>query len=254
LMSRKAVDSKIDSAKNAAPKQGVKGRAVVHLSFTTGYTQVPTASKVQPTSPNGTTPPSTTSSGTTAATTTPMATQQQAFVAEGKGTFGFSLSRDGNGGFFSELGLGFRSSLQDLLSPNQVIQSGGLTYLNLSANNPNNVTGLYEATAHYRLGQHGHDTTATTGGTFGNVSNLLVIEGGYQNNSGLQQLIAGSPQTNTRDRLVGRFYLTPELPGTNHTTITLGMEYSRGINGGPKIVQVFVGTNVNPAKLFSKQQ
>jgi hypothetical protein len=28
------------------------------------------------------------------------------------------------------------------------------------------------------------------------------------------------------------------------------MEYSGGINGGPHVIQLFFGTNLNPAKLF----
>jgi hypothetical protein len=258
-LGKDASNAKAAAAKAAAPKQGMMDRAVAHASFTTGYTQVPTANKVVPTTANGASTPSMTlsertSSGATTPATTTMATQQQAFVAQGKATFGFSLGRDGSG-TFAELGGGARGSLQYLLSPNQIIQNGGLTYVNLSANNPNNATSFYEFTGHFNVGQYNHDQKATTANTYDNVSHLLVIEGGYQNNSGLQQLIAGSPQTNTRDRVVGRFYLTPELPGNSkHTTITLGMEYSRGMNGGPKIVQVFVGTNLNPAKLFSSTQ
>jgi hypothetical protein len=185
-----------------------------------------------------------------------MVTQQQAFVGDVKGTFGFSFRRNGQGGqsVFAELGVGGRGSIQDLLSQNQITQSGGLTYITLTGNNPNSVTGFYELTGHFNLGQYGHDTGANTGGTYDNVSHLLVIEGGYQNNSGLQQLIAGSPQINTRDRIVGRFYFTPEIPGSKHSTLTLGMEYSRGMNGGPKVVQIFVGTNVNPPKLFGSGQ
>jgi hypothetical protein len=267
-------------------KQGFWGRTVGHATFTTGLTQVATASKVQPastttassstttlnTGASGTASSTTTTTSSTGATnscpggsssTTPagsvsatpatctLATPQQAFVAEGAATFGWSFGRNGSG-VFSEFGIGARGSLQDLTSQNQVIQNTGLTYINLSSNNPQNVISLYEGTAHFKVSQWKHDKAPTKGERGENVSNLFVIEGGFQNNSGLQQLITSSPQTNTRDRIVGRFSLTPELPGANHTTLTLGMEYSRGINGGPKIVQLFVGTNVNPAKLFAK--
>jgi hypothetical protein len=30
----------------------------------------------------------------------------------------------------------------------------------------------------------------------------------------------------------------------------MGIEYSAGINGGPHVVQLFFGTNINPASLF----
>ena len=69
-----------------------------------------------------------------------------------------------------------------------------------------------------------------------------MIEAGYQNNSGLQEL--------GRNRLVGRFYAYPEISSANHTKILVGMEYSGGIGGGAKIIQVFFGTNLNPVKLL----
>jgi hypothetical protein len=86
-----------------------------------------------------------------------------------------------------------------------------------------------------------------------NSSNFLVMEAGYQNNSGLQQL-AANPMTNTRNRFVGRFYLYPPLPGTTQTKPVIGMEYSGGIAGGPKVVQIFFGLNLNPSKLIQNNK
>jgi hypothetical protein len=83
---------------------------------------------------------------------------------------------------------------------------------------------------------------------------LLVFEGGYQNNRGLQQLVATSPQTDTRNRYVARFYVNPEIITSNHTQLTMGIEYSGGINGGPHVVQLFFGTNLNPTKLFKRSE
>jgi hypothetical protein len=192
---------------------------VSHLIFKTGYTQVPVANKIQLT---GTaTPPLT------------AAIPKQAFVTEAGGTFGWTLGRNGQG-VFTEIGGGVRGSFQDIIPSNQIVQRGELSYTDLSSTNPTYAAGLYEATGHFNLASIGH--------VGGNVSNLLVIEAGYQNNSGLQEL--------GRNRLVGRFYAYPEISSANHTKILVGMEYSGGIGGGAKIIQVFFGTNLNPVKLL----
>jgi hypothetical protein len=244
-------------------------RLTTHLIFKTGYTQMTSATKLQPTSNNSVTTTSgnatassgsctgTSNSSTSSNTSTPSsctaATPQQAFVAEAGGTLGWTFFRDGQG-TFSEIGLGARGSFQDLVQSNQVVQSGGVSYVDLSSANPRNTIGLYEAVGRFRLSALGHDAPANHSGVYKhNPSDLLVIEAGYQNNSGLQQL-AANPQTSTRNRFVGRFYAYPELPGPTHTKILVGMEYSGGINGGPKVVQIFFGTNVNPAKLFQSSK
>jgi hypothetical protein len=236
-------------------KQNLADRFATHLIFKTGYTQVPVATKVQPTgtAAPGTAPTTTTSCPGMASASMAnctAATPQQAFVADAAVRIGWNFGRDGQG-TFSEIGFAARGSFQDIIPANQVIQSGGLSYVDLSSANLRNSVGLYEGTFHFRLGQAGHDTPAGTNGKYHNVSDLLVIEAGYQNNSGLQQLIPSSPQTSTRNRFVGRFYAYPELPGPTHTKILVGMEYSGGIDGGPKVIQLFWGTNLNPAKLLN---
>jgi hypothetical protein len=212
----------------------------VHANVKSGFTQVVTANNVQlaPNSGSGT---SKCSSGCT------IAAPQQAFVAEVGGRLGWTTAVDGQG-TFGEFGLGAHGSFEYLTPKNQIVQNGGATYISLTSANPNNVVGFYEATGHFRLAQLGHDKTLPNAAT-GNSSSLLVFEGGYQNNRGLQGLAAGS---STRNRYVGRFYVNPEISSTNHTKITVGMEYSAGINGGPHVVQIFFGTNLNPAKLFGK--
>ncbi|HKV77599.1 MAG TPA: hypothetical protein VJP02_05650 [Candidatus Sulfotelmatobacter sp.] len=215
----------------------------VHANVKSGYTQVVAANNVQ-VAPN-------TSGGTSGCSTTcTIAVPQQAFVAEVGGRLGWTTGVNGQG-TFGEFGLGAHGSFEYLIPKNQIVQSGGLTYIDLSSANSNNAVGFYEATGHFRLAQLGHDKTLPNAATV-NSSSLLIFEGGYQNNRGLQGLVASSPQTSTRGRYVGRFYLNPEISSTNHTKITVGMEYSGGINGGPHVVQMFFGTNLNPAKLFGK--
>lgn len=249
------------SGARADAKQSPADKFYGHLIFKTGYTQVPVATKVQPTNaqPSGSTSatptpcPGTTSPPTSATPAScTAATPQQAFIADAAARFGWTFGRDGQG-TFTEVGFGARGSFQDIVPSNQVIQSGGFSYVDLSSANLKNSVGLYEATLHFRLGQIGHDTPAGTNGKYHNVSDLLVIEAGYQNNSGLQQLIASNPQASTRNRFVGRFYAYPELPGPTHTRILVGMEYSGGIDGGPKVIQLFWGTSLNPSTLFKPQ-
>jgi hypothetical protein len=188
---------------------------VSHLIFKTGYTQVPVATRIQPV-------------GSALSPASTAAIPQQAFVVDAGATFGWTLEPS------VEIGGGVRGAFQDIIPNDQIVQRGGVSYLDLSSSNLTNAVGLYEATGHFKLSSLGH--------VGGNVSNLLVIEAGYENNSGLGQL--------TRNRLVGRFYAYPEISSANHTKILVGREYSGGIDGGPKIIQVFFGTNLNPVKLL----
>jgi len=227
-------------------KDSGKGiRLVMHGIFKAGYTQVSTATKLQPATGSSTTPSASCASGTGASTipaSCMAVTPQQAFIAEAGGTVVSTFFQDLKSSFFSELGIHVRGSIEDL------IQSGGLSYVDLSSLNSKNVVGLYEGTARFRLSAKGHNKPASDGSSQ-NVSDLLLIEAGYQYNSGLQGL-AGNPLTNTRERFVGRFYLyPPELPGGTHTKAVVGLEYSGGIHGGPKVLQIFWGTNLNPSKL-----
>jgi hypothetical protein len=207
-----------------------------HLRFESGYSQSIVATRVQSLAGSG-------------STVTPL--PQPAFEAGAASTVGWSIGRNGQGGIFAELGFGARAAFDDLLPANQIIQNGGSSWIDLSGNNPQNLAGLYEATAHFSISSWNHNQPAQASGSYSNVSNLLRLEAGYQDNSGLQQLIPGSPQIETRIRFVGRLWLSPELPNSSHTKVTLGLEYSGGLNGGPKIVQIFAGTNLNPAKIFS---
>jgi hypothetical protein len=221
-----------------------------HLEFKTGYTQAVTATKVQPAS--GSTGATTSCPGgtSTSSTSCTSAIPQQAYVAELSTRIGWNTGVQDQG-VFGEFGLGARGSFQYLIPTNKITQSGGLNYIDLSSANPQNAVGFYEATGHFRLAQVGHNKTRGNGDpNTGNSSDLLVIEGGYQNNRGLQQLMASDPLLNTRNRYVARFYVRPEISSTNHTQLSMGMEYSGGINGGPHVVQLFFGTNINPAKLF----
>lgn len=246
------LDYQWHSPKNRIQKQVLRARGFtsendswtdhvsVHATVKSGYTQVVAANNVQLTPNSG-------GGSSKCLSNCTIAVPQQAFVAELGGRLSWASGVDG-AGTFGEFGVGAHGSFEYLVPKNQIVQNGGATYIDLSAANPNNVVGFYEATGHFRLGQLGHDKTLPNAAT-GNGSSLLVIEGGYQNNRALQGLIAGS---STRNRYVGRFYLNPEISSTNHTKITLGMEYSGGINGGPHVVQIFFGTNLNPAKLFGK--
>jgi len=250
-----ALDYQWHSPKNRLQKEVLRSKGynsannswtdhlAVHANVKSGYTQVVVANNVQVV-PNA-------SGGTSGCSTKcTIAVPQSAFVAEVGGRLGWTTGVDGQG-TFGEFGLGAHGSFQYLIPKNQIVENGGSTYIDLSSVNSNNAVGFYEATGHFRLAQLGHDKTLPNAAT-GNSSSLLTIEGGYQNNRGLQGLISSSPQTSTRGRYVGRFYLNPEISSTNHTTITVGMEYSGGINGGPHVIQIFFGTNLNPAKLFGK--
>jgi hypothetical protein len=249
-------------------------RMAIHGILRAGYTQVTTGTKLQPTAnstptPNSLSSKSTTTSGNadtsstacsgnaSASSSCMAATPQQAFVSELGGTLGWTTKQDGQG-TFAEFGFGVRGQFQDLIAINKLVQSGGISYLDLSSANSRNVVGFYEGVLRFKLSSFGHDLPAIADlsspdkqNKYSNVSHFLVLEAGFQNNSGLQQL-ATNPRTNTRDRFVGRLSLTPELPNTNHTKALVGFEYSAGFYGGPKIVQVFFGINTNPLKLFTK--
>jgi hypothetical protein len=219
-----------------------------HVDFKTGYTQSIAASKVQPTASATGTTTSCPGGTTTTTTTCTSAIPRDAFLAEL--TTRFSWRTNVEDQFAAEFGVGARGSFQYLIPTNNVVQSGGLTYIDLSSANPQNAVGFYEATGHFHLVQPGHNKGVANTDSTNNVSDLLVVEGGFQNNRGLSQLMASDPQTNTRNRYVARFYVRPELPSMKHTQLTMGIEYSAGINGGPHVVQLFFGTNINPASLF----
>jgi hypothetical protein len=213
-----------------------------HLDFNTGYTQAVASTTVQPTS--GSTCPggSSTSAGSCTA-----AIPQQAFIAEAVGKLGWSTGLNGEQ-TSAEFGIGARGTFQYLIPDDKIVQSGGLTYVDLGSANPQNAVGLYEMTAHFILSQIGHDKP-TPDGVIQNTSNLLECDAGYQNNRGLQQL-AATTQINTRNRYVARFSVNPEIDVKSHTKLTMGMEYSGGMKGGPHVIQLFFGTNVNVPKLF----
>jgi hypothetical protein len=264
-------DSKTKNSLNGKPStpdtphgaRSFADRLGVHLIFKTGYTQVSTSNTIAPatTSSPGSTPPATSStpacsgvSGSASGSSTPVtcvaATPQNAFIADAKITTDWTLGQNGQTAY-SAVGLAARGSLESLVQSNQIIQSGGLPYADLTSVNPKNLVGIYEGVFRYRLSQPSHDRAPnSTTAAYENVSDLLVIEAGAQYDSGLTQL-APNPQTNTRNRIVGRFYAYPELPNANHTKILVGLEVSAGINGGPKVVQIFWGANLNPTKLFS---
>jgi hypothetical protein len=221
-----------------------------HVDFKTGYTQAVATSKVQTTGTSTSCP----GGGSTSTGSCTSAIPQDAFIAELAARLGWSTGVNDQK-VFGEFGLGARGSFQYLIPTNKVVQSGGLNYIDLSSANPQNAVGFYEGTAHFRLAQPNHNKTRPDGDPKTvNTSDLLVLEGGYQNNRGLQQLMASDPLLNTRNRYVARFYVRPEINSTNHTQLTMGMEYSGGINGGPHVVQLFFGTNINPSKLFGSNK
>ena len=248
---------------NAAKGHGAStmaDRFGAHLIFKTGYTQVTTANLITPatttSTSSGTTPASgssTACSGMAAskASSCVAATQQNAFIADAKITGDFTMGQNGQS-VYSAVGFGAHGSLQSLVQNDQIVQSGGLSYANLSSLNPRNLVGIYDGFFRYRLSQPGHDKQARpNSNAYENVSDLLVIEAGAQYDSGLSNL-TGDPKNNTRRRVVGRFYAYPELPNAKHTKFKVGLEVSAGFNGGPKIVQIFWGANLNPLKLFGQ--
>jgi hypothetical protein len=251
---------------HASDKQKFSDRLMGHFVAKAGYTQVSTASSVQSTSGGGgnatgntnssgsqvSCPATSSSSGSSTPQNCMAVTPQQAFIVDLALNGAITFSRNGTG-IFSALGFQGRGQFQDLMSANQVLQSGNLSFVDLAANNPRSYVGLYEGSASFHLSSWNHDSAAHPNGSYGNESDLLLVEFGYQYNSGLQQLVATNPRMDTRQRYVGRFYLYPEIPnGKTHTKGVVGLEFSGGINGGPKVVQVFWGLNLNPTKLLSK--
>jgi hypothetical protein len=221
----------------------------VHLKGRTGYTQSFAASSVQPASTNGgTAPPCPSNSKSPSSSNCMLAIPKPAFIAEIGGSFGGTTGIDSSG-FYGEFGVSGRGSFQYLIPTNQIVQNNGVSYIDLNSTNPHNAVGFYEVTGYADVAQHDH---ALSSGKAENSSPLLVIEGGYQNNRGLQQLLPASPQSSTRNRYVGRFSFNYEVNKTNHSKVSVGMEYSGGIDGGPHVVQIFIGGNLNPAKLFGK--
>jgi hypothetical protein len=221
-----------------------------HLRGRTGYTQTFAATSVQPTPTSGGTAPSCPSnSKSTSSANCMLAISKPSFIAELAGRFGGTTGVD-NAGFYGEYGVGGRGSFQYLIPTNQIVQNNGASYIDLNSTNPHNAVGFYEIMGYALVAQHDHTLSKTKKAQ--NSSPLLVIEGGYQNNRALQQLLPASPQS-TRNRYVGRFTFNYEVSKSTHSQISLGMEYSGGINGGPHVVQIFVGGNLNPAKLFGKK-
>ena len=252
-------------------------------TFTTGFTQVPSAAKLQVVSTStpanaatsSTTGTSSTTSNTSGAcspstsgsssapSTCTAATQQEAFIAKSGFNFGWTLGQHGKGdtksvlqgSAFSEIGFAGRGAVEIPVQSNQVVQSNGNTYVNLTSLNQSlNVFEFAEGVARFRIATHdapaGKKSNTSAPITYANAADFFVAEAGYQYNTGLGQL-AANPSTNTRPRFVGRFYVTPEISSTNHTKLLIGMEYSSGVNGGGKVVQLFFGTNLNLAKLFN---
>jgi hypothetical protein len=212
---------------------------VGHMGLTTGYTQAVTTTKLQA------------APGSTCSATCTSPVPQDAFVADSTFTVGFNPKVDGQTTLAS-LGLDARGAFDYLIPTNKVVQNGNLTYIQLTSANPYNAVGLYEATAHFQLSQIGKAQSIRNTASYPNVSNLLSVEGGYQNNRGLQHL-AANPQMDTRNRYVGRLTVSPTLgTPTKQTRITMGIEYTGGIDGGPHVVQLFFGTTLNPPKLFGK--
>jgi hypothetical protein len=224
----------------------VEQHLAIHLNGKTGYTQTFAASSVQPTSTNGgSTPACPSNSQSTSSTNCMLAISKPSFIGQLGGKFGATTGVD-NEGYYGEFGVSGQGSFQYLIPTNQIVQNNGATYIDLNATNPHNVVGFYEIAGYAQVAQHDH---TIQGGSTENSSPLLVIEGGYQNNRGLSQLLPASSQS-TRNRYVGRFSFNYEVPGTKHSKISFGMEYSGGLNGGPHVVQLFIGGNLNPAKLF----
>jgi hypothetical protein len=142
-------------------------KVLVHARFGAGYTQIVNGAKVQSTnnpsmSSNGSTSASTATSSsasnsnatagcppasnsgaqTPTANTCNAAITQQAFVGDVRLHLGLTMGQDGSH-YYSEAGVGARASLQALTQQNQVIQSGGLSYIALNSLNPKSATFLY---------------------------------------------------------------------------------------------------------------
>ena len=249
LEARAKKDELLPQDQKALAEKEKVPRLAIHLRGRTGFSQTFAATNVQPTSTNGgANPPCPSSSQSPSSGDCMLAIPKPAFIAELGGRFGGTTAVDG-GGFYGEFGVSGRGSFQYLVPTNQIVQNNGASYIDLSSTNPHNAVGFYEIMGYADVAQHDH-TLATL--KTENSSPLLVIEGGYQNNRALQQLLPASPRSSTRNRYVGRFTFNYEVSKATHSQISFGMEYSGGINGGPHVVQIFIGGNLNPAKLFGK--
>jgi hypothetical protein len=240
--------------RGGAPEPDIAWRAFSKVQFDTGYTQVVASTKVQPAGGSTNATSSVCPEGQSSCTA---AVPQQAFVAELGINYGFSIfSRQRN--VMAQFAIGGRGSFQYLVPSNKVVQNGSATYIDLSSANSNNAVGFYEATAQFRLAQVNHPQNLKTCAGNGdcpvqNVSDLLRFEAGYQNNRALQGLSTSVGQLDTRNRYVARLYVNPEINKSTHTQLSIGMEYSGGIDGGPHVVQLFFGTNLNLPSLFSNK-
>ena len=223
----------------------------IHFTGKTGFTQTFAASTVQPTpaTAGAATPPCPKNSQAPSSTNCTLAVSKPSFLAELAGKVGGAVNVDDNG-FYAEFGAGGRGSFQYLIPTNQIVQNNGATYIDLNTINSHNTVGFYEATGYFAVAQH---DSLTSKWKAQNTSPLLIIEGGYQNNRALQQLLPASPGINTRSRYMGRFTFNWEVSHATHSQISIGMEYSGGIHGGPPVLQLFLGGNLNPAKLFGGQ-
>jgi hypothetical protein len=256
-----------------ATPQGFTDHMVTHLEFRTGLTQASVADKLQPLatgvlgSSNRTPTPTTCPAGMTGASGASGAsgamgscmglTTRQAFVVGAGARVGWVLNRDGYGNF-SEFGFVARGSFQALFTGDQVVTGSGISFADLGSLNTRDAVGLYEGVARFRIAQS-HDNNSLrrdAGGTAGafkkNVEDLLVIEAGYQNNSGLAHLMPNNT-VNTRNRFVGRFYAYPEINKTTHTKVLFGVDYDGGINGGLRDIKIFYGFNLDPSKLITPE-
>jgi len=222
----------------------------IHFRGRTGYTQTFAASSVQPTPTNGNAAPScpNNSKSPTSGNCT-LAVSKPSFIAELGGKVG-AATRVDNAGFYAEFGASGRGSFQYLIPTNQIVQNNGSSFIDLNSINTHNTVGFYEITGYAQVAQHDR---LVTNWKAQNTSPLLIIEGGYQNNRALQQLLPATPGINTRSRYMGRFTFNWEVSHATHSQISLGMEYSGGIHGGPPVLQLFLGGNLNPAKLFGGQ-
>jgi len=248
------------SVVNTTQSRGFKS-LTNHLMFKTGIGQITTADTVQPVSNGGSSNVPASSSTTTPCPGTPAATTasaapstgcqtlttHQAFVADIGATLGWEIGRDGQGRF-AEGGIKARGSLQAILPGDQLLQQGGNFYSDLGSVNLRNVVGLYEMVGRLRIAQHDNGQVGTQFKS--NSDDLLSLEIGYQNNSGLQHLVTSNPALNTRHRLVGRFVLSPEVNAQTHTRIQIGIEYNAGINGGPRDIKFIYGGALDAAALL----
>jgi hypothetical protein len=129
-----------------------------------------------------------------------------------------------------------------------LLQQGGNFYSDLGSVNLRNAVGLYEMVGRLRIAQHDNGQVGTQFKS--NSDDLLGLEIGYQNNSGMQHLVTSNPAQNTRHRLVGRFVLSPEVNTKTHTRIQIGIEYNAGINGGPRDIKLIYGGALDAAALL----